>query len=140
MLRTSTRWILCGALLAGAGCGGTDGGDPGMAAFNPGRPPAELDRGAVLYASYCASCHGALGKGQGLGPPLLDTLFLPEITSDSVMLAAMQVGAPQRRWHFGAMPPATRVEAAEMPQVVAYVRWLQQAYHGARSGAPGNRP
>lgn len=140
MVWLRTRWILLGTALAAAGCGGAGGGDPRMAAFNPGRPPAELDRGSVLYASYCASCHGALGKGQGLGPPLLDTLFLPVRVTDSAMTAAMRSGVPQRHWNFGAMPPATRIDPAEMPQVVAYVRWLQQTFHGGRNGAATGAP
>lgn len=119
-------------------CGGSSGGGSvQMAAFNPGRTPVELQRGAVLYGSYCASCHGALGKGQGLGPPLLDTLFLPERISDAQMTSAVLLGSPQRHWNYGAMPPVTRVEPAEVPLVVAYVRWLQSGYHAG--GTRGSR-
>ncbi|MBK6421750.1 MAG: cytochrome c [Gemmatimonadetes bacterium] len=140
MAHFAARSTILGAVLAAAACGGGDGGDPRMAAFHPGKPPAHLERGSVLYASYCASCHGVLGKGQGLGPALLDTLFLPETTPDAAMIAALRAGAPQRRYHYGAMPAATRVDTLEMPQVVAYVRWLQQAYHGARGGASTGAP
>ncbi|MBL8977297.1 MAG: cytochrome c [Gemmatimonadetes bacterium] len=117
--------------------GGSGGGSATMAAYNPGRAPAELQRGAALYGSYCASCHGALGKGQGLGPPLLDTLFLPARISDAQMTSAILAGSPQRHWNYGAMPPVTRVDPAEVPQVVAYVRWLQSGYHaGGTTGSP----
>lgn len=132
--------VWCTSLLALGllACGGSSGGGSAqMAAFNPGRTPDELQRGAVLYGSYCASCHGALGKGQGLGPPLLDTLFLPARISDAQMTSAVLMGSPQRHWNYGAMPPVTRVEPAEVPQVVAYVRWLQSGYHAG--GARGSR-
>ncbi len=130
--------VLLGLVLAA--CGGGSGGSAAMAAFNPGSTPAELQRGAALYGSYCASCHGALGKGQGLGPPLLDTLFLVSRVTDSAMTAAVVRGAPQRRFHYGAMPPVARVDTAEVPQVVAYVRWLQERYHGPAAGASQGAP
>lgn len=117
--------------------GGSSGGNVSMAAYNPGRTPTALQRGAALYGSYCASCHGALGKGQGLGPPLLDTLFLPGRISDDRMTSAILAGSPQRHWSYGAMPPVTRVDPAEVSQVVAYVRWLQSGFHaGDTTGSP----
>lgn len=123
-----------------AACGGSDGGDLRFAAFHPGKPPAELERGAVLYASYCASCHGVHAKGQGLGPPLLDTLFLPARVSDSAMVLAILAGAPQQSWNFGAMPPVSRVDTVEVPAVVAYVRWLQGEYHATATGGNSGTP
>lgn len=47
----------CVVMLAAAACGG-----------GPGAP---ADRGAVVYATHCAACHGRDGKGVGRNPPLL---------------------------------------------------------------------
>lgn len=120
-------------LLLSVACG-TGGGDGRFDAFYPPKPPADHARGAVLYASYCSSCHGAFGKGQGLGPPLLDTLFLPRQVPDSAMAQAVLAGSPQRFWNFGAMPAVTRLNPAEVPLVVGYVRWLQATYYQAADG------
>jgi mono/diheme cytochrome c family protein len=122
------------------GCGGSGPADGKFAAFYPGQPPAEYQRGGVLYASYCASCHGALGKGQGLGPPLLDTLFFASRVSDSAMAQAVLGGSPQRYWNFGAMPAVERIDTAEVPGVVAYVRWLQAEFHGPAGATSTGTP
>ena len=135
MMRGWSGCLIATTLLA---CGGSSGGGSvQMAAFTPARAPAELQRGAALYGSYCASCHGAFGKGQGLGPPLLDTLFLSARITDSQMSSAILAGSPQRHWNYGAMPPVGRVDSADVPQIVAYVRWLQAGYHArAVTGSP----
>lgn len=45
---------------------------PGAAAVEPGAPPAS-GAGARLYATYCASCHGPTGRGDGPVAPALTT-------------------------------------------------------------------
>ena len=40
------------------------------------RPPGSTDRGAPLYASQCANCHGPDGQGAELGPNLVEKLVL----------------------------------------------------------------
>ena len=42
----------------------------GLAAAPQGNPPAAVN-GAYVFRTYCASCHGALGRGDG---PLADQL------------------------------------------------------------------
>lgn len=113
-------------LLGLLGCGGDSGtGWLTYAGFNPGPTPPELHRGEVLYNTYCSSCHGVRATGQGLGPPLLDTLYRPGLLPDSAIARAIAQGTRQQHWNFGAMPPVGRVAGDEVPLIVDYVRWLQ---------------
>lgn len=49
--------------------------DPGRTLQNPvERTPASVERGELLFAASCASCHGEAGAGDG---PLADTLPAP---------------------------------------------------------------
>jgi mono/diheme cytochrome c family protein len=64
-----------------AGCGG-----------GPGEP---ADRGAVVYATYCASCHGRDGSGVGKNPPLAGSAT---VVGDANALAA---------WIIAGQRPAT---------------------------------
>jgi mono/diheme cytochrome c family protein len=91
----------------------------------PGPVPAEHERGERLYNSYCLSCHGRNGRGDGLGPPIVDSLFLPAITPDDRFFTAVRQGVNQRDYNYGAMPPLNRVSDPEIQAIVGYVRWLQ---------------
>jgi len=116
----------CGVMLA-LGCGSGDAGAGARwLAFDAGSPPPELQRAEVLFNSYCLSCHGRQGRGEKLGPPLLDSLFLPPFVTDDAALRAITTGANQRAYSFGAMPPVPRLTKAEAVQVIEYVRWLQR--------------
>jgi mono/diheme cytochrome c family protein len=94
--------------------------------FNPGPAAVELHHGEVLFDSYCISCHGLFGTGQGLGPPLLDTLYLRPRLPDQAFYDAVERGVRQRHWHFGAMPPVKRLDHGSVQEIIRYVRWLQQ--------------
>jgi len=59
-------------LMLTAGCGGGPGGDP-------------ADRGAVVYATHCANCHGRDGRGVGKNPPLAGSVT---VAGDPQVLAA----------------------------------------------------
>jgi mono/diheme cytochrome c family protein len=123
-------------LLTLIGCGGESRGSPGKwSGFNPGPTPAALHRGEVVYNTYCLSCHGLRGTGEGLGPPLLDSVFAPARLPDDSILAAIERGVPQRHYHFGAMPPVKRVTRADAAEILGYVRWLQRRATGADSAA-----
>ncbi len=122
-----TRVIgLLGALTL-AGCGGDAGAAVGRwSGFNPGAAPADLHRGEVVFNTYCLSCHGLHGAGvPGAGPALVDALFEPARISDEAFLSAMDRGASQRNFNYGAMPPVSRLSREDASQVVRYVRWLQ---------------
>ena len=112
--------LACWAMV---GCGG---GSDGYRSFNPGPTPAELHQGEVLFNTYCMSCHGGYGRGEGLGPPLIDSIYLPSRLADEAIFAAVERGVSQHNFHFGAMPPVKRIGRAETALIIPYVRWLQQ--------------
>ncbi len=115
------------SLLLLAACGGNGGGGPAAyLAFNPGRAPAELAQGERLFNTYCASCHGYYGRGEGLGPALLDTLYLAPRLADAAVEAAILHGVPQTHWRYGAMPKVGRMGPEEARLVIPYLRWLQE--------------
>jgi mono/diheme cytochrome c family protein len=114
-------------LLLMLGCGGeARGSDAAFRRFNPGPAPQELHQGEVLYNTYCLSCHGLHGRGEGLGPPLLDSLYAPARLPDEAIFTAVERGVNQHNFHFGAMPPVKRLGRTEAEPVVGYVRWLQR--------------
>ncbi len=67
--------------------------------------------GAVLYSTYCASCHGANGQGGGGNPSLRDEV--PE-TSDAELRNVILNGD-------GRMP-AISVPADDLPVLISYLR------------------
>lgn len=96
-----------------------------LTAFDPGPVPPELELGALRFQEYCAPCHGPCGTGEGLGPPLLDTLYLPERTSDAAVARAITRGARQKHGDYGAMPVIHRASPADIAATNAHLRWLQ---------------
>ena len=129
---------LCAALLAG--CGGSGGeGAAAFAAFNPGPAPDSLRHGEAIFNTYCISCHGRHATGQGLGPPLLDTLYRPAQLPEEAIYNAVERGVNQNHWHYGAMPKIHRVGRGEVAEIIAYLRWLQQRVGPAAAPAPGGR-
>jgi mono/diheme cytochrome c family protein len=68
----------------------------------------DVYNGELVFEATCAGCHGTGGKGGGIGPKLAGT-----------NLAALDI---QQRVEQGAgTMPGGLVEAAEVPDVVAYV-------------------
>jgi mono/diheme cytochrome c family protein len=135
MIRTVTLTALVGM----AACGGNDSSGP-YARFNPGPVPEEFRRGEVVFNTFCMSCHGRYGRGEGLGPAMLDSVFLPGRLPDEAFTRAVGQGVPQGNYHFGAMPPVKPVGPADLPEVVRYVRWLQQrAREGGVIGGAATR-
>jgi cytochrome c oxidase cbb3-type subunit III len=77
-------------------------------------------RGAEIYTTNCASCHGASGEGvrEFGGPKLADTLWLYGGTADEI---AAQVKKPKH----GVMPPwGGRLGEAGVKQLTIYVHSL----------------
>jgi mono/diheme cytochrome c family protein len=86
-----------------------------------------LTRGALVFETYCAVCHGPEGRGDGplVGPGLFP--FATDLTgaatagrTDGYLYAVTRLGR-------GLMPPYRRVPVSDRWAVVNYVRQLQQA-------------
>jgi cytochrome c oxidase cbb3-type subunit III len=63
---------------------------PPYAAQVPGDPK----RGAEVFATYCASCHGSHGRGAEFASSIVDGSFLA-LTSDQSLRTTVIVGRPQ---------------------------------------------
>jgi mono/diheme cytochrome c family protein len=71
----------------------------------------DAQRGAAIFASTCASCHGQAGRGGGIGPRLAGAPI-------SIFTVKMQIDAGG-----GAMPPGL-VTGRREEDVLAYVATL----------------
>lgn len=133
-------WVAGCLAVVLTGCGGSGGeGAARFQGFNPGRAPDSLRHGEMIYNTYCISCHGRHATGQGLGPPLLDTLYAPQRMSDNAIYQAVERGVNQTHWHYGAMPKLQRVGRADVGEIIAYLRWLQGRANPPVAPAPGGR-
>src|SRR5579863_565966 len=88
--------------------------------------PAQVHAGEGLYFQRCASCHGATGAGGGTYardlttlPPEIGRLAWQAERSDSELTEAIVQGVPA-----SAMPPARDLSAADLANLVAYIRSL----------------
>lgn len=107
-------------LVAGLGiaaCGGDDTSSDAV-----GTDP----NGAALYASNCASCHGADLRGTEIGPSHLSIVYEPNHHSDDAFRAATSRGAGQHHWDFGDMPPIAGLGDDEIDAIIAFVRAEQE--------------
>ena len=99
----------------------------------PTRAP-DLNRGAALYASHCASCHGALGDGKGpaaarLDPPPIDFTNLDRARLRSTFALYQVIG---QGLDGTAMPGFASLSATERWDLAFYVGRF--AYPVARIG------
>jgi len=96
-----------------AGCPGE------QAPAEPGSP----ERGAVVYTTYCASCHQADGSGVAAGRAMAGSFVGPESRlgqSDDVLLGSIRDG---KTGVIGAMPPWKGVLTDQQQRdALAYVR------------------
>ncbi|MCC6614135.1 MAG: cytochrome c [Anaerolineae bacterium] len=53
--------------------------------------PGNTRRGATYYQQGCAGCHGPTGDGEGVGVPLVDSLFVLN-ANDEELLGFLQAG------------------------------------------------
>ena len=99
-----------------------------------------LARGAWVFETYCAVCHGAQGQGNGpiVGPgkfPLGPNLTIPNTVgrSDGYIYAIVKAGR-------GLMPSYRRIPPADRWAVVTYVRQLQGQSAGGMGAAAAGQP
>jgi mono/diheme cytochrome c family protein len=136
----SRGWAVVWLVAMLAGCGGSSGeGAAAFQNFNPGTTPDSLRQGATIFNTYCISCHGRHATGQGLGPPLLDTLYAPDRLPDEAIYQAVELGVNQNHWHYGAMPKIQRLGRSEVGEIIPYLRWLQRRATPPAAPAPGGR-
>lgn len=88
-------------------------------------PPAAVERGAVVYANFCETCHGPAGKGDGRvaqrGFPAPPSLLAPKAMQlrDGQMFHVLTYGQNN-------MPAyAAQVSREDRWNAIAYVRTLQ---------------
>ena len=92
-------------------------------------PVAAAASQQALVDKYCVTCHNKRTKAAGL---LLDEARIDPPSADAEIWEKVV-----KKIHTGAMPPVGRVDSADVPQIVAYVRWLQAGYHArAVTGSP----
>lgn len=79
-----------------------------------------------MYATSCASCHGADLGGTNKGPSHLSIVYEPNHHNDDSFRSAIANGAPQHHWTFGNMAAIEGLSDADVDFVIAYVRSEQQ--------------
>lgn len=87
---------------------------------------AALVRGAEVYASSCASCHGSDLRGTDKGPSHLSIVYEPGHHNDDSFRSAIANGVPQHHWPFGDMDPVPGLSPTDVESVIAFVRSEQQ--------------
>lgn len=123
MIRSPRAEVVFAVLPLLAACEGRPAVRPD---FDPGPVPVEFADGERLYGDNCARCHGALGAGTDVGPPLVDIVYEPNHHADIAFQRAVALGVPAHHWRFGNMPPIPGVDEAAVARIIAYVRWLQR--------------
>lgn len=106
-------------VLVAAACGS----DPATTA--PAGPTGS-DPGAQLYASNCASCHGADLRGTDKGPSHLSIVYEPNHHGDDAFRSAIVNGARQHHWDFGDMAAIEGLDGKQIDDIIAYVRSEQE--------------
>ena len=108
------------------------------------RGDGDVKRGARAYATYCASCHGASGRGGERASSIVDGSFLALVSDQYlrtiVIAGRRELGAPDWRGNV----PGTPMTAEDVADVVAWLVAQRPAVPGqpypAARAAIGERP
>jgi len=99
---------------------------PPYAATSPG----DAKRGENVYKTYCASCHGPGGRGQGKLGSIVDGSYLALVSDQAlrttVLVGFPDQGAPDWRNDVHGRP----MSAQEVSDVVAWLRSLRPQFPG----------
>jgi len=121
-----------GLMIAGiflAGCN-TDTTEPAGKAASPATDtsssPPDPIKGAALFATNCAACHGQDARGTDHGPPLIHRIYEPSHHDDFAFYRAVGGGSRQHHWQFGDMPPVPGVSFEDTGHIIAGVRQQQR--------------
>jgi len=124
--------IITGLILASitlAGCDTTTTNSSQMetnATSTTSASPPDPVRGASLFATNCAACHGQEGMGSNQGPPLINSIYKPSHHDNLAFYRAVIGGSRQHHWQFGDMPPVPGVGVEDIAHIIAYVRQQQR--------------
>jgi mono/diheme cytochrome c family protein len=88
---------------------------------------AKAQNGEQTFNRVCQRCHGKSAAGSKSGPPLIDPFYRPSHHADGSFVSAITRGVRQHHWKFGPMPPQPQVQTAEIPELIVYIREIQQA-------------
>ena len=82
-------------------------------------PLATVQRGEIAYKTYCASCHGAEGKGGPKGSAITNDSFLALVSDQGlrtiVITGRPELGAPDWRGNVPGKPCRTRKSPTSWP-------------------------
>jgi len=121
MLRSLPAWgFIALAVLAMACSGGAE-----TAGGSASGRSAEFQQGGELFGQHCSLCHGAVGEGADVGPPLVHAIYKPDHHPDFSFRNAVNNGVPQHHWAFGDMPPRPGLSASDVDSIICYIRQLQ---------------
>ena len=83
--------------------------------------PGDAARGEPLFTSYCASCHGAGGRGGVNGSAIVDRAYLP-LVSDQSLRTTILVGRPDLQApHLRDATPGTGPSPQDVSDIVAWL-------------------
>ncbi|MBL6932172.1 MAG: cytochrome c [Rhodospirillales bacterium] len=88
---------------------------------------AKAEKGRLTFEQNCIKCHGRNVAGSDKGPPLVDPFYKPSHHPDASFVSAINLGVRQHHWKFGSMPPQPQIKAADIPDLITYIREIQQA-------------
>jgi len=98
--------------------------------------PGDAARGAAVYASFCASCHGPEGKGTPKGSSIVDGTFLALLTDQElrtlIIVGRPDLGAPDWRNNV----PGKPMSSQEISDVVAWLSARRPKFAGRPSQNP----
>ena len=133
-IRFTASWVLAAVGWAAAqepavnvGRGGRGAGRGDAAAIAGAKEdPAAVERGAKLYASNCAGCHGATARGNAGAPDLIRSMIVLTDEKGILIAPVLRNGRPDT-----GMPKPNLTE----PQIADIVAWLHvQTYAAGHRG------
>ena len=85
-------------------------------------------RGQQYFRATCAACHGPNAGGlDGRAPPLIHRIYVPGHHGDMAIRLAAQRGVTSHHWRFGNMPRIEGLTDADLTDIIAFIRAVQQA-------------
>jgi mono/diheme cytochrome c family protein len=86
-----------------------------------------LNVGKLNFDKFCASCHGASGRGTDKGPTFISRVYHPGHHGDAAFYIAAKRGVRAHHWPFGDMKPIPGITNIQIKSIIAYIRAMQKA-------------